>query len=136
MLPNLPLRESGFLGGVAWFMAVWAGGFALNTALVADQLTSPQWRSLMTVPGGKWFWVAVFGLAAAALGIGLIANRYRLRAIGLGLIGLGCGSVMVFYILAPWFNLGPTTLGHWPWVLGVGIGVFGFVVNWWPIPWF
>lgn len=130
------IRESGFFSGVAWVMSVWSAAFALNTALVADSLTSPQWRSLMTVPGGKWFWVGLFAVAGISITYGMIRNRYRFRAVGFALIGLGCAAVAVFYLIAPLFHLGPTTLGHWPWLLGIGIGLFGFVVNWWPIEWF
>lgn len=117
-------------------MAVWALGFAVNIFFAADHLTSPQWQALMTVPGGKWFWTAVFGGAAVALACGLVRVRYRLRALGLALIGGGCLGIAVFYILAPVFHLGPITLGYWPWFIPAGLGIVGAIVNWWPILWF
>ena len=97
----MKFRESGIAAGVAWAIAIWALGFAANTVLAADYLTSPQWRSLMTVPGGKWFWTAMFGLAGVVLITGLIDTNYLLRGIGLGLVGLGCGGIAVFYIRTP-----------------------------------
>jgi hypothetical protein len=128
-------RESGLFALIGWFTAVWSLGFAINVVLAADYLTSPQWRSLMTVPGGKWFWTALFGSAGILLLIGLLGTHYRLRACGFALSGAGCGFVAVFYLIAPLFHLGPITFGYWPWFLGVGIGLLFSVMNWSPIQW-
>lgn len=117
-------------------MAVWAAGFATNTVLAADYLTSPQWVSLMTVPGGKYFWTAVFGGAAASLAYGLLRNNYVARGAGFGLTGLGCLGISVFYLVAPLFHAGPITLGYWPWFVPASMGVVGAITNWWPIEWF
>lgn len=132
----MTIRESGLSAAIACLAMLWSAGFAVNTALVADQLTSPQWISLMTVPGGKWFWITVFGGAATVMCAGLTRRSYLLRGVGFGLIGAGCLGIAMFYWVAPWFHLGPVTLGYWSWFLGVGIGIGGAVVNWWPIQWF
>lgn len=129
-------RESGIAAVIAWVMAAWALGFALNTTLVADRLTSPQWLALMTVPGGKWFWAGLFGIAAVILAAGMHTTRYHWRAVGLALIGAGCSGIAVFYLIAPLFHLGPITLGYWPWFVPAGVGLLGAVVNWRPILWF
>lgn len=132
-----PIRESGIAALLGWAFTIWCLLFALNTMLVADHLTSPQWVSLMTVPGGKWFWTGLFGGTAAILAIGLwMPLGYRTRAIGFGLIPAGCGGIAMFYLIAPLFHLGPITLGYWPWFVPAGFGVLGAIVNWWPIPWF
>lgn len=132
----MTLRESGFVAIIEWTLVAWALGFAINTVLAADYLTSPQWRSLMTVPGGKWFWTILFGGAALTLAAGMLRPGYILRGIGCALGGIGCAGIAVFYIIAPLFHLGPITLGYWPWFLGIGLGILGAVVNWWPIQWF
>ncbi len=132
----MTIRESGIVAGIEWAIVAWALGFAINTAVAADYLTSPQWRSLMTVPGGKWFWTILFGGGALILAIGLLRPWYFTRGIGLALGALGCAGIAVFYIIAPLFNLGPITLGYWPWFLGIGVGLLGAVANWWPIQWF
>lgn len=136
MTPTLEIRESGIAAGLGWALAVWSGAFALNTVLAADRLTSPQWQALMTVPGGKWFWTVLFGGAGITLAIGLTRTWYWVRALGLGLIGGGCFGIAAFYMLAPLFHVGPITLGYWPWLIPVGLGIVGAVVNWRPIPWF
>lgn len=130
------IRESGLFAGLAWAMSAWASGFALTTLFTADRLTSPQWRALMTIPGGKFFWVTLFGAAAIILIAGLLTHHYKSRGTGLALIGVGCFGIAVFYLVAPLFHLGPITLGYWPWFLGVGLGTFGAIANWWPIEWF
>ena len=132
----MTIRESGVVTGISWAMAVWALGFAVNIFFAADRLTSPQWQALMTVPGGKWFWITVFAGAGVTLVSGLVDTCYRARAIGLGIVGLGCGGIATFYMLAPFFNLGPVTFGYWPWFLGVGVGIMGAIANWWPLEWF
>lgn len=132
----MTIRESGVLAGICWVMAFWSLSFAINTVLVAHRLTSPQWTALMTVPGGKWFWAILFGAAALILATGVRRTIYKLRAIGLALIGMGCLGIGLFYIVAPMFHLGPITLGYWPWFLGVAIGLLGAVANWRPIQWF
>ena len=130
------IRDSGVAAAIGWAMTAWAALFALNTVLVADHLTSPQWRSLMTVPGGKWFWTGVFGAGAINLAIGLVARRYGVRGTGFALIGAGCFLIAVFYLIAPLFRLGPITLGYWPWLVPVALGMLGAIVNWRPIEWF
>lgn len=132
----MTIRESGIVAGISWAIAVWAMGFAVNIFLAADLLTSPQWQSLMTVPGGKWFWIALFGGAGITLVTGLVNERYLVRGVGLCLIGLGCFAIGGWYMIAPFFDLGPVTFGYWPWFLGVGIGLLGAVANWRPHEWF
>lgn len=132
----MTIRESGIAAGLAWVGAFWAAAFAINTMAVADRLTSPQWISLMTVPGGKWLWVTIFGGAATILTAGLLLNRYRVRAVGFGVVGVGCLGIATFYLIAPLFHLGPITLGYWPWFIPAGVGMLGAITNWWPIEWF
>lgn len=132
----MTIRESGAACVIGWAMAVWAGGFATNTVIAAGHLTSPQWVSLMTVPGGKYFWTAAFGGAALALAFGLLRTNYKARGAGFGLAGLGCLGIAVFYLVAPLFHAGPITLGYWPWFVPAGVGVVGVITNWWPIEWF
>lgn len=132
----MTIRESGVTAWVSWAMAAWSIGFAINVILTADHLTSPQWQSLMTVPGGKWFWTGLFGGAGITLLAGMVDGCYRVRATGLALIGAGCCGIGVFYIVAPLFHLGPITLGYWPWFLGTGIGALGAIANWSDLEWF
>lgn len=130
------IRESGIATGLTWVGLFWALGFALNTVLVADQLTSPQWISLMTVPGGKWFWGGLFGGAAIVTLIGILRVDYRARAVGFAMIAVGGLGIATFYVIAPVFHAGVITLGYWPWFVPAGFSVVAAIVNWWPITWF
>lgn len=132
----MTIRESGIATIIGWVFAVWALGFGTNTVLIADRVTSPQWRSLMTVPGGKWFWFGLFAAAGITLICGILTTRYRLRAAGFTLTAAGCFAIAAFYVVAPIFHLGPITLGYWPWFLGIGIGTLGAIVNLKAIAWF
>lgn len=131
----MTIRESRVMTGVGWVIVGWAIGFTLDLIARADDVTSAQWRYLMSVPGGHWAWVGVFIIGAMFVTYGLASLRYVLRAIGFGILGFGCGAIAAFYIVAPFVDPGLTTLGYWPWLLGA-VGLISIAaVNAKPITW-
>ncbi|MBJ7382997.1 MAG: hypothetical protein JHC55_00730 [Mycolicibacterium sp.] len=130
------VRESGVFTGICWIVAAWGIGFTLDLVARADDVTSSQWRYLMSVPGGRWSWVGVFLVGALVLTHGLAAQNYLLRTIGCGVLGFGCGAIAAFYVVAPFVDAGLTTLGYWPWLLGAAVLVFCAMVNAKPRAWF
>lgn len=130
------VRESGLVAGICWVLDTWSFGFTLDLIARADDVTSAQWRYLMSVPGGNLAWAGVFLSGALALVYGLAVVNYRLRAIGCGLIGFGCSAIAAFYVFAPLIDPGLTTLGYWPWLLGGLILILAALVNAKPLTWF
>lgn len=87
----MSLRASGFLNGIGWMLTAWGIGFTLDLVARADNVTSPQWRYLMSVPGGEWSWVAVFGSGTVLLIAGMLSQAYKVRAFGCAVMAVGCG---------------------------------------------
>ena len=63
----------------------------------------------------------------------LLRTRYRLCGIGLAGIGAGSSGIAVFYLVAPIFDLGPITLGYWPWFVPAGLALVFAIANSWPL---
>ena len=130
-----PIRESPLTGVIAGFFAYWGTQYTIDLIGRADQVTSTQWRYLMSVPGGRWSWITIFGVGAAILILGLLGPHYRTRATGLALMGFGSLSIAAFYICAPLIDPGLTTLGWHPWWPLAVIYLTLAIINWRPTRW-
>ena len=123
------------LAGIGTVIAIWAAGFTVDLIARADAVTSAQWRYLMSVPGGKWTWSALFLTASLTLTYSLATHHTTIRALGYALLALGCGAIAGFYIVAPLIDPGLTTLGYWPWLLAAAAMMFLAVAHAKPRPW-
>ena len=134
-----PIRESPITGVIAGFFAYWGTQYTIDLIGRADQVTSTQWRYLMSVPGGRWSWITVFGVGSALLILGLCGRHYRTRAAGLTILGFGALAIAAFYICAPLIDPGLTTLGWHPWwpygPACIGLAIFNTKPIRWRIGW-
>ena len=130
------IREGRLVTGLCGFVAGWLVAFSAELGVRGHHINSAQWRYLMSVPGHRWSWVALFATAALLILIGLATHQYRIRAVGLMLAGFGCLTVAGFYGAAVLIDSGLTTLGYYPWI-GCGTALLGLgVTNWRPVRWF
>jgi hypothetical protein len=129
MSPNR-LRDSWFVTLLSWALAIWAILFSLDCVRIGDKLTSAQWVYLMSVPGGKWFWAASFGVSGLMFALGLRKEWHRLAGLGSFLVGALCVGIAMFYLLEPIFDTTIITLGYWPWAVPAGLA-FIFAASHW-----
>lgn len=134
--PQLIIRDSTLGRALYTAIGAWAVAFALVCTFIGDIVTSKQWTYLMGVPGGKWFWSVLFGVAAFVVLAGVVWNSTLAIALGLFVIGSGCGLITAFYLLAPLIDPGLLTLGYMPWALCAAIAYPCAVTAWKPLTWF
>ena len=132
----LIIRESGIATGIGWAITAWTLIYTIDLAGRADDVTSAQWRYLMSVPGHQWSWVALFGTGTLLLALGMLGRLHRLRALGYAIIGAGSLGIAVFYALAPAVDPGLTTLGYHVWYAWAATLFFCSAASWRPVTWF
>jgi hypothetical protein len=110
-------------------LTLWALLFTVSVAWIGEQVTSKQWQYLMSIPGHKWTWAVIFGIAGLIATIGLTTTAYRFIATGLIIEGFACLSICVFYIFAPLIGDSLITLGWLPWLLCSGIAFYFGAIN-------
>ena len=132
----MKLRESRLIRAACWTVTGWAALFGVTFVVMGDTVTSGQWRYLMGVPGGTWFWLAVFTGSAAVAAVGLARHHHAAVGAGLFVIGSGCLLITVFYLLAPLIDPGLFTLGWFPWALCAATAYMCSVANWRAVSWF
>ena len=123
-------RESTAVRWVSGALAFWSIFFALDTMRIGALVTSKQWQYLMSVPGGRFSWAALYLSGGIIIVYGLVRKRYRVMSGGLFLMAVGMISTALFYFFAPYLNADFLTLGYWIWLLGAGICTFVAAVNW------
>lgn len=80
-------------------------GFAHLTAPVQTANMVPEW-----MPGGQIFWAIATGVGHAAVGLGLVANRFAVLATRLGVLMYGC---FVLFAWLPGAFTHPTQWLRW-----------------------
>lgn len=107
----------------------WSFMFALFVAVFGNHVTSKQWQYLMSIPGDKWSWFAMYGTAALLGMYGWYKGNYGCMAAGLIISGFCCLGICVFYLIAPVFVDDLFTLGWLIWLLGAGVFFYFGAIN-------
>ncbi len=111
-------------------LACWSALFAFDLIRMGARLTSKQWLYILSVPGGKWTWATVFGVAALVVALGFWVRSYRLKALGLVTMSAGCFAFVVLYLSIANAADPVATLGYWPWAVAGCCMSFVAAVNW------
>lgn len=114
------MTESSVVRSLSWGCVYWSLGTALLLGILGDVLTSKQWVYLLSIPGGKWTWALMFGTAGLLACVGLWTHRRVLVTTGLFLSGTWCLCVVLFYLVAPFYDTTLFNLGFCPWC-GMGV---------------
>lgn len=123
------LRESGVVQAIEWATVILNAFFTVSLIMWSDDVNSPQWRYLFSIPGHQWTWAGIFGTATLLTAYGLWTKRYRTIAAGLAVLSFGCLFVATFYVIAPIFYDGLVTFGWYPWLLTLIPALVGVTIN-------
>lgn len=108
-------RDDGFVRFLSYGMVIYSWAFSVLIVAMAPYLTSRQWTYLLSIPGGEWTWLALFGSAAVAALYGLRRRRKWPIVAGLFLMASWCTCIVAFYIAASFYDPALINLGYVPW---------------------